>query len=91
MNRNDSLPAVALGFFALPAAACALMLLAAVGPSEYEVQQRQEARYCDNVQQWRTEAARGIEPESRYGHPDYDGIASEICTPNYNGAQLASQ
>lgn len=90
MKRNDLLT-VALGFFALPAAAFALMVLAAVGPSEYEVQQRQEARYCDNVAQWRAEAARGVEPDRRYGHPDYDGIASEICTPNYNGAQLASQ
>ncbi|NWO11767.1 hypothetical protein HLV40_15355 [Chromohalobacter salexigens] len=91
MTRNNSLPIVVAGFFALPAAAGLLMLLAAVGPSEYEVQQRQEARYCDNVAQWRAEAARGIAPDRRYGHPDYDGIASEICTPNYNGAQLASQ
>lgn len=80
-------PFIALGLVA----AGGLTLLAGVGPSEYEVQQRQEARYCDNVAQWRAEAARGIAPDRRYGHPDYDGIASDICLPDYNGAQLASQ
>ncbi|WIX32546.1 hypothetical protein QO259_17305 [Salinicola sp. JS01] len=53
-----------------------------LGPSDYDVQLMQQARYCDGVATWRAEAARGVPPARRYGHPDYDGIAAEVCAPS---------
>lgn len=52
------------------------------GPSDYEVQIMQQDRYCESVATWNAEAARGVAPERRYGHPDYDGIAAEVCNPS---------
>lgn len=53
----------------------------AFGPSDYEVQLMQQDRYCESVATWNAEAARGVAPARRYGHPDYDGIAAEVCNP----------
>lgn len=53
----------------------------AFGPSDYEVQLMQQDRYCESVATWNAEAARGVAPERRYGHPDYDGIADTACAP----------
>ncbi|WP_110642634.1 hypothetical protein [Salinicola sp. CPA57] len=66
-------------------AATAAVLVAAstdlLGPSAYEVQLMQQAQYCESVATWNAEAARGVAPSRRYGHPDYDGIAAEACAP----------
>ncbi|RUR26809.1 hypothetical protein ELY33_17020 [Vreelandella andesensis] len=35
--------------------------------------------YCADVAVWQAEAARGIDPLRRTGHPDYRGIAEEHC------------
>ncbi len=35
--------------------------------------------YCTEVAVWQAEEARGIDPLDRVGHPDYRGIAAEIC------------
>ncbi|HAO02969.1 MAG TPA: hypothetical protein DCQ42_14940 [Halomonas sp.] len=35
--------------------------------------------YCTEVAVWQAEEARGVEPFDRVGHPDYRGIAAEIC------------
>lgn len=51
------------------------------GPSDYEVQLMQQEQYCESVATWAAEAARGVAPERRYGHPDYDGIADTACAP----------
>ncbi|WP_322528947.1 hypothetical protein R5R73_04730 [Salinicola sp. LHM] len=63
------------------------------GPSDYEVQLMQQDRYCESVATWNAEAARGVAPERRYGHPDYDGIADTACAPvlsQVNGSAIAS-
>ncbi|MGM8931423.1 hypothetical protein [Salinicola halophyticus] len=52
-----------------------------LGPSDYEVQLMQQDRYCESVATWNAEAARGVIPSRRYGHPDYDGIAAKVCAP----------
>lgn len=36
-------------------------------------------RYCAGVATWEDEAARGIPPEHRTGHPDYYQIAEKYC------------
>ncbi|MFW6344723.1 MAG: hypothetical protein ACOC0M_00105 [Halomonas sp.] len=36
--------------------------------------------YCESVATWQAEAARGIRPEHRTGHPDYDEIAADECS-----------
>ncbi|GHB30759.1 hypothetical protein [Salinicola rhizosphaerae] len=51
------------------------------GPSAYEVELMQQDRYCESVATWNAETARGVSPERRYGHPDYDGIADTACAP----------
>jgi hypothetical protein len=51
-----------------------------VGPSDYDVQLMQQQQYCESVATWNAEATRGVAPSRRYGHPDYDGIAAEVCT-----------
>ncbi|APC45924.1 hypothetical protein QHH_12 [Halomonas phage QHHSV-1] len=35
--------------------------------------------YCTGVAVWSAEASRGIAPERRTGHPDYDERAEEDC------------
>ncbi len=35
--------------------------------------------YCESVAIWLAEEARGIAPEHRTGHPDYEEIAVEQC------------
>lgn len=52
-----------------------------VGPSDYDVQLMQQQQYCESVATWNADADRGVEPSRRYGHPDYDGIAAEVCAP----------
>tara|TARA_B100000678_G_scaffold250122_1_gene224795 strand:- start:226 stop:510 length:285 start_codon:yes stop_codon:yes gene_type:complete len=52
-----------------------------MGPSDYEVQLMQQEQYCESVATWNAEAARGVAPARRYGHPDYDGIADTACAP----------
>jgi len=64
-----------------------------VGPSDYEVQLMQQEQYCESVATWNAEAARGVAPERRYGHPDYDGIADDVCAPKLSpidGSAIAS-
>ncbi|OLO05248.1 hypothetical protein [Salinicola socius] len=65
-------------------ATLAVLTVASVGlpgPSDYEVQLMQQAQYCESVATWNAEAARGVAPARRYGHPDYDGIADTACAP----------
>ncbi|MDH4572437.1 hypothetical protein [Salinicola acroporae] len=65
-------------------ATLALLTVASVGltgPSDYDVQLMQQDKYCESVATWNAEAARGVAPARRYGHPDYDGIAAEVCAP----------
>ncbi|WP_251976751.1 hypothetical protein [Salinicola avicenniae] len=52
-----------------------------VGPSDYEMQLMQQEQYCESVATWNAEAARGVAPAQRYGHPDYDDIADTACAP----------
>lgn len=53
--------------------------MAALGRADHETQQAQHLRYCEDVALWQAEAARGIDPHHRTGHPDYQGIAEEHC------------
>ncbi|WP_110685105.1 hypothetical protein [Salinicola aestuarinus] len=69
-------------FAGLVAAAATLTVVAAKlpGPSAQEIELMQRDQYCQNVAQWNAEAARGVAPAHRYGHPDYDGIADDECS-----------
>ncbi len=41
--------------------------------------ERMHRQYCQEVAVWAAEAALGIDPHHRTGHPDYRGNAAEIC------------
>lgn len=60
------------------------------GPSDYEVQLMQQDRYCESVATWNAEAARGVAPSRRYGHPDYDGIAADVCNPRLSAVSVSA-
>ena len=36
-------------------------------------------RYCQGVAVWEADAARGIGPYDRAGHPDWREIAADVC------------
>lgn len=44
-----------------------------------QVEQAALEDYCHAVAVWQAEAARGIAPQVRTGHPDYDEIAADSC------------
>lgn len=64
----------------------ALTVMALLGRADYATEQRILDTYCEDVAVWAAEAARGIRPEHRTGHPDYHGIAAEQC-PGMRPAQ----
>lgn len=53
--------------------------LAVAGHFDYQEAEASHARYCENVAIWDSEASRGIRPEHRTGHPDYNAIADKYC------------
>jgi len=59
------------------AAIVAAMLFAAHGDAAEA--ERVQMRYCENVVTWRVQAARGVDPLRRHGHPDYKQIAEAHC------------
>ncbi|PHS59664.1 MAG: hypothetical protein COB03_02145 [Alteromonas sp.] len=70
MNKK-TLSAIALMFLGL-----SMVLAANLGAADKESLHR---TYCAEVAVWAAEEARGVEPLDRVGHPDYRGIAAEIC------------
>lgn len=76
--------------FGALALAAIVAAMALAGRLDADEQQRQHAQYCDNVALWQHEAALGISPYDRAGHPDYDGIAVEHCPGITDTRQLAS-
>lgn len=64
----------------------AIGAMAALGRADHETEQRQLLTYCEDVAIWQAEAARGIDPHHRTGHPDYSGIAEDEC-PGMRPAQ----
>lgn len=63
-----------------------------VGPTDHQVRQAAQADYCDAVQQWQDQGARGIPESQRFGHPDYAHRADECTTyTSASGEQLAQQ
>lgn len=66
----------ALQILALAGAVSALIW---VTGTDREVEKAAMADYCHAVAIWQAEAARGIDPHHRTGHPDYDERAAEDC------------
>lgn len=79
MNRLTDLKRLATGFGALPLACAGVLVLANVQQFDREVAAEMQRQYCAGVATWQAEARRGIAPERRTGHPDYDGIAAKQC------------
>ncbi len=63
--------------------AAALVALAQVSgwlaATDRQVERASLEAYCTGVATWSAEAARGIAPQRRTGHPDYDQRAAEDC------------
>lgn len=72
-----------------PGLLLALVILGLVGRLDAQDEQRAAAYYCDQVALWRAEAARGVIPELRNGHPDYDEIAHHC--PGASQAERATE
>ena len=54
---------------------CALVMIAAIliaGQMDYDDAVKAESDYCDSVKAWRV-------TNGHAGHPDYKGIANEVC------------
>ena len=47
--------------------------------TDRQVERASLQAYCDSVALWKAEAARGIRPERRTGHPDWRGSAAKNC------------
>ncbi len=47
--------------------------------TDRQVERASLEAYCTGVVTWQVEASRGIAPEHRTGHPDYDERAAEDC------------
>ena len=47
--------------------------------TDRQVERARLQAYCTGVAIWSAEAARGIAPERRTGHPDWRGTAAEDC------------
>lgn len=71
-----------LSVAALAVILASMVLAANLGAADKESLHR---TYCAEVAVWQAEEARGIDPLDRVGHPDYRGIAAEIC-PGMRGA-----
>ncbi|SDO71379.1 hypothetical protein SAMN04487957_11098 [Halomonas shengliensis] len=67
----------------------------ALNTYDQDVAQAEREVYCQGVATWLVEESRGIRPEHRTGHPDYDEIAAEHCPglwpAGYDQRQLAQQ
>lgn len=62
-----------------------------IAKTDAEVERASVQAYCQGVATWQAEAAQGIAPERRTGHPDYHGTADEQCPSRFdNQRQLAS-
>jgi len=86
-----------------------ILLLAAViaavwwlNVTDRQAEQAAQREYCEAVVTWEVEAARGIDPLHRTGHPDYDQRAADDCPgmqpainrseiPNSSPRQLARE
>ena len=66
----------ALSLIALAAIIGSMIVASKLDASDSE---RLHRKYCQEVAVWSAEAARGIDPHHRTGHPDYRGNAAEIC------------
>ena len=69
--KTKTLSAIALMVLGL-----SMVLAANLGAADKDSLHR---TYCAEVAVWAAEEARGVEPTRRVGHPDYRGIAAEIC------------
>lgn len=54
--------------------------------TDADIERASVQAYCQGVATWQAEAARGIAPERRTGHPDYNGTADEQCRPGNRSA-----
>lgn len=50
-----------------------------IAETDAKVERASIEAYCQGVATWLVEESRGIRPEHRTGHPDYDEIAAEHC------------
>lgn len=53
--------------------------LAAAGAMDAPETPDLHQNYCQDVALWEAEAARGIDPYQRSGHPDWREIAADVC------------
>ncbi|MBW5802014.1 hypothetical protein [Halomonas elongata] len=79
MSNLTDLKRLVMGFGALPLACAGFLVLANVQQTDREVAAEMQRQYCTGVATWQAEARRGIAPEIRTGHPDYEDIAAEQC------------
>ena len=70
------MPTQTLSLIALAAIIGSMIVASNLDASDTE---RMHRKYCQEVAVWAAEAARGIDPLDRTGHPDFRGNAAEIC------------
>ena len=61
------------------AVAVALTIMALLGNADAKEAERIEMRYCESVAKWKAQAARGVDPLHRSGHPDFKNVAADAC------------
>lgn len=61
-----------------------------IAKTDAKVEQGMLEAYCTGVATWQAEAARGVEPKIRTGHPDYNGTAADQC-PGLRPAGYANE
>lgn len=52
--------------------ALTLLVIGIAGQSDYETAVEQETVYCEMVELWKSDGARGIAPEQRAGWPPFN-------------------
>lgn len=70
MNRNTIIAFAAIFSF---------VGLAVAGAMDAPEPTELHKNYCQGVAVWEAEAARGIDPYQRSGHPDWREIAADVC------------